>query len=202
MYKRIFGLLFLLPLGLPAAQFPLPSFCSYNPRYETIKHNRGEKRIFIETGTAGGEGIFMAIYAGFEQIYSVELDPELHNTSKHRTRNYPNVHLYLGDSATMLSSLLPSITEPALFWLDAHFAGEKTIGHNCPILRELDAIASHSIKTHTILVDDVRCFGSSAYDEITINEVVEAIKRINPAYEISFQDGHIKNDVLVAQIKY
>lgn len=176
----------------------LPSHVKFDDRLETVKKNREGKRIFIETGTAGGDGVFMALVAGFGEVYSTELMEDLHKTSKSRLKDQKNVHLYLGDSATSLKKILPLIQEPCLFWLDAHFAGEYQ--ENCPILRELEAIASSPIKNHTILVDDVRCFGTHYYDYITIEQVKESIYRINPNYEITFEDGYIKNDVLVAKI--
>ena len=199
MYKTICSSIFLICSALPAlAGITLPAFCQPDDRFITVENNRDNKRIFIETGTAGGHGVFMAFNAGFEEIHSIELLREELELAKQRIGNRPDVHLYLGDSATTLYSILPTIKEPVLFWLDAHF-GDR-VSDNCPILKELAAIASHPIKTHTILIDDVRCFGKSVYDYITIDEVVKAVKEINPAYEISFQDGYEKKDVLVAKI--
>jgi hypothetical protein len=189
--------LFSHPL-LFANNIKVPDCYQFDARLDTIKRNRGTKRLFIETGTAGGQGVFTALLSGFEEIHSIELLKELYDTSIRRIGNRYNVHLYLGDSASMLTRILPEIHEPALFWLDAHFGDRPS--DNCPILRELEAIATHPIKTHTILIDDVRCFGTSDYDYISVDQVCEAIYRINPNYEITFEDGYVKNDVLVAKV--
>ncbi|HSX26196.1 MAG TPA: hypothetical protein VLE89_04225 [Chlamydiales bacterium] len=170
-------------------------------RLNVVKNNREGKRIFFETGTAGGGGVYMAILAGYEEIYSGEINPELYNCALSRLKEERNVHLYLGDSAQILERVLPLIDEPVLFWLDAHCPGEGLhLSENCPVLRELQAIGAHSIKTHTILVDDVRVFGTHFYDYIPLSAVVDAIMKINPDYVISFEDGFVKNDVLVAKI--
>lgn len=180
----------------------LPDFCNYNPRYDVIREQREEKRIFVETGTAGGEGVYMALNADFEEIYSIEFSQELYSLAQRRLQHKPNVHLYLGDSGDTLQMLLPIIQEPALFWLDAHYNGSGLgrIEEKCPLIRELNAIGAHPIKTHTIVIDDVRCFGTSDFDFLPLSKVIDCIKHINPNYEIFFQDGYTKNDVLVAKI--
>ena len=189
---------FVLICSALSARIQLPIFCQFDDRFITVENNRDNKRIFIETGTAGGQGVFMALNAGFEEIHSIELLRELHEISLQRIGNRSDVHLYLGDSAMTLCSILPAVKEPVLFWLDAHFGDRAS--DNCPILNELAAIASHPIKTHTILIDDMRCFGTSAYDYISIEQIIKAVREINPAYEISFEDGYEKRDVLVAKI--
>ncbi len=170
-------------------------------RVETIARNKGGKRLFVETGTAGGGGIIIALYLGFSEVYTVELDPTIYDLAQRRFLKKKNVHLYLDDSANGLEMILPLVKEPVLFWLDAHYCGENTQDEfeRCPILRELAVIATHPIKTHTILIDDVRLFGTPLFDNISITEVIDMLKTINPDYEISFEDGFQKNDVLVAK---
>lgn len=78
----------------------------------------------------------------------------------------------------------------------------------------MDILAAHPIKTHTILIDDMRAFGPSKKEclfdveelkDLTQEGVVERVKAINPDYKISYEDGHhgkivFKNDILVAQV--
>jgi hypothetical protein len=94
------------------------------------------------------------------------------------------------------------IDAPATFWLDGHYSGAGTAKGktNTPLLQELDHIGSHHIKTHTILIDDVRQFGTQEMDFITLDEVVEKVRSINPNYKFLFEDGFIPNDVLVAVV--
>ncbi len=158
---------------------------------------------FIESGGFFGDGIQMAIDAGFKKIYSIELKPAFHENNCLRFASYPFVNLVLGDTTDMLPVVLRKIDAPATFWLDGHYSGPGTARGktNTPLLTELEHIAQHHIKTHTILIDDIRQFGTSDMDFITLDEVVEKIRSINPDYEFLFEDGYISNDVLVAIVR-
>lgn len=194
--------IFFLFISALSALEPLPSFCNYDARFDAVKKYREGKQIFIETGTAGGQGIFMGLHAGFSSIYTIEFSDELHALARRRAGHLPSVHLYHGDSATVLQKILPSIQESALFWLDAHYNGPG-LGkqeEKCPLLRELEAIKNHPINTHTILIDDVRQFGTAEFDFLPLSRVIESLKAINPDYEIRFEDGYVAGDVLVARV--
>jgi hypothetical protein len=150
--------------------------------------------IFIETGSCIGDGIQLALYAGFKTIYSIELAPSLHQHCVDRYKDCHNVHLIFGDSKILLEELLKDIEEPVTFWLDAHASGGETVGGPITALfKELEAIGKHSIKTHTILIDDIRCWGCN-------EQLIEILCNINPKYNITFEDGFIPNDILVAKV--
>jgi hypothetical protein len=161
---------------------------------------------FIETGSHCGDGIQAAIESGFCQIYSIELQEEFYDRCVVRFGLHPATsnqeHLFYGDSADVLALILQEIDAPATFWLDGHYSGEGTgrANSNTPLLKELELIARHPIRTHTILIDDVRCFGTIAFDFISLEEVKQKILSINPSYEFSFENGFVDNDVLVARI--
>ena len=59
------------------------------------------------------------------------------------------VHLFLGDSNQKMGEMLQLINEPAIFFLDGHFNNGE------PLWGALETIKNHSIKEHTIIVDDV-----------------------------------------------
>lgn len=159
-------------------------------------------KYFVETGTYAGDGVQNALQAQFQEIYSIELSPYHYQCSSDRFRTHSNVHLFLGNSAYTLSSVLKEIDAPATFWLDSHYSSGTTARGetNTPILAELEAIRLHPIKTHTILIDDVRLFGTIEFDYIELNEIIAKLFEINPNYRISFEDGHVQKDVLVARI--
>lgn len=161
-------------------------------------------RIFVETGSNNGNGIAKALDAGFQEIYSIELSKDLYETCTKRFVGHTNVHLYQGDSAKDLKKILSNINDEATFWLDSHYSGfynSSAIGDiNNPILEELAQIAEHHIKTHTLLIDDVRLFGTFIFDFIELDEVIDFIKTINPNYTFSYENGYEANDVLVAKI--
>ena len=159
-------------------------------------------KVFVETGSSWGIGIDMALNAGFKTIYSIEFSKDLFNHCAKRFESRPEVILFWGDSGPLLYDIIKEIDEPITFWLDAHTAenGPEWPKHS-PIMEELEAIKRHPIKTHTILIDDVRLFGTELFDYVILPEITNKILEINPDYEISYTAGYQPNDVLVAKIK-
>jgi len=156
----------------------------------------------VETGTFMGSGVENALKAGFKDVYSIELSKDLYDYCTDKFKTNPCVHLYLGDSSVVLEKVLFNINEPATFWLDGHYSEGVTAkgNKNSPILEELQVIGKHKIKNHTILIDDVRLFGTKEFDNVTLAQIIAALKKINPNYVISYEDGYTHNDVLVAKV--
>jgi hypothetical protein len=99
--------------------------------------------------------------------------------------------------------LLKRIDGPATFWLDGHYSCVAMAGKgetNTPLLAELESIRQHPVKTHTILIDDIRLLATEHLDYLTLDQITKKILEINPNYQITFEDGVISNDVLVAFI--
>jgi hypothetical protein len=174
--------------------------------------NEYKNRIFVETGTHMGDGIIKALNCGFEQIFSIELSENLFNKASEKFSNNPNVMLFLGDSAEILPNILKKINEPVTFWLDAHYSedGISVLGNiNSPLMLELEAIKNHHIKTHTILIDDLRCWKIGEPDKypkihsfsnnFNIETIKDKLREINSNYYIYCIEGHINDDVLVAK---
>jgi L-rhamnose mutarotase len=65
-------------------------------------------------------------------------------------------------------------------------------------MEELKQIKDHSIKNHTILIDDRRLFGTADFLDISEDTIKAAILEINPNYQFSYENGFIENDILVA----
>jgi hypothetical protein len=149
----------------------------------------------VETGSFVGEGIQTAIDAGFLNIFSVELSPKLYKMCSDRFEKNSTIKLFLGDVVDCLPTILEKIDMPATFWLDAHYSGDGTAQgiHGDPIYKELEIIAMHSIKNHTILIDDMRLYNKFYFETL--------VKKINPLYTITYDEGFIKNDILVACLK-
>lgn len=164
-----------------------------------LKH---PNKYFIETGTGSGDGVQRALKAGFEQIYSIELAPHLYDHSRQRFENESNVVILFGNSTEVLPKILDYIDAPVTFWLDGHYSWHNTArgDTNTPVLQELEIIKQHPIKTHTILIDDVRQFGTVEFDFIEVDDIIAKLLEINPKYQISFEAGLIANDILVAEI--
>jgi hypothetical protein len=187
--KMLFVMFFIIPFSI----------------FSTARSNTFQKfpnEYFVETGTYLGEGVLLALNAGFKHVYSIELSPDLYKNCLKKFQNSSRVKLFLGSSENLLENVIRNINKPITFWLDAHYSGGNTAKgiEFSPIMKELEIIKNHPIKTHTILIDDVRCMGGQGFDFVTLDQIINKILEINPKYKISFESGFIEDDILVAQI--
>ncbi|MBW2661262.1 MAG: hypothetical protein JRD93_04565 [Deltaproteobacteria bacterium] len=135
-----------------------------------IKEYAGEYQcpVFFETGTYNGDMI-QAVKDDFKQIFSVELSESLYKQARLRFNNDDHISLLQGDSGKVLPETLKRISEPCLFWLDAHYSGANTAKGDkfSPIMEEVLPILDHKVRNHVILIDDAREFtGKDGYPEI------------------------------------
>jgi|TARA_A100001388_G_scaffold274637_1_gene258618 hypothetical protein len=162
--------------------------------------------IFVETGTLWGEAIEVAIECGFKKIYSMEIDPEKIKFNKKKFKKEikeGTVEIIEGDTFKIFKDVISKIDSSATFWLDAHWDGDVLGEYKCPLPFELEALLSHPIKKHTLLIDDRRLFGVEGTTwGYTIDEdgIMESISDINKDYKISFENGCVPNDIIVAKV--
>ena len=136
-------------------------------KHQLIRHmaERFGTRVLVETGTNFGHTVSAGLGI-FHSIYSIELMDELWASARRRFARHPQVRLSHGDSARELPRILSELSEPALFWLDAHYSGTGTARADIdtPIAQELLAISKHPVKNHVVLIDDARHFdGTNSY---------------------------------------
>jgi hypothetical protein len=117
--------------------------------------------VCIETGTYQGDST-LKFSSLFVKVHTIELSEQWYLFSKERLSKCPNVVCHLGDSAEVLKELLPTIKEPVIYFLDAHFAGGTTaLGkEEVPLLRELQSINQRSDQD-VLIIDDMRLMGKS-----------------------------------------
>lgn len=159
--------------------------------------------VFIETGSFMGDGINQAKEAGFKKIISIELSDKYFNMCKNRFIDDSSIEIVKGDSFKVLPSVIEPINEKITFWLDGHHSCEDTAlgDHWAPLMQELEVIKNHSIKEHTIMIDDMRCWEEpNPVHGFYKEDIFKILKEINPDYKISYEDGIEKNDILVAHI--
>jgi len=123
---------------------------------------RDEKaRVFVETGTYLGDTTWW-FRNDFERLYTIEVDPFLHDQAKSRFARMHHIDALLGDSSSVLVGVVPSIESKALYWLDGHYsAGITGSGEShCPVMAELAAIYGCGRAPFVIVIDDARCFGN------------------------------------------
>ena len=141
---------------------------------------------FIETGTLMGHTTLHASY-WFDHVYTIELSAELHAQARLSLQDRPNITCLYGNSAAVLPSLIPSLSGPSFFFLDAHWSGDDSVDWSAtkgfggfpvatarlnnpeltegerqvPLLGELAAIAGGHKDRALVLIDDWRSLGQS-----------------------------------------
>lgn len=180
-------------------------FLLFNKMFANMPENEGFERFpnhyFVETGTHEGGGVKLALRAGFNEIHSIEIVKTLVEKTREIFSSNKNVHIYEGDSSKILFDIIKDFDKPITFWLDGH--GSHKNSKNCPILEELELLKNHPIKTHTILIDDMRCCGTLDFDYITKEAIIKKILEINPKYIIKFIPGfagwhYVQDDIMLA----
>ena len=163
--------------------------------------------IFIESGSYVGWGIEAALAAGFKKIISIEVNDYFYQICKGKFAANENVDLLFGDSILVLPEVLQGVNERCTFWLDGHYMSDPhTEGGIMPVplMVELKIIKQHPIKTHTILIDDIRLLRNHEAEwadlPYGVKDVEEFILSINPDYKITYTFGEVENDILIAQI--
>jgi hypothetical protein len=98
---------------------------------------------------------------------------------------------------------MENVNEQVTFWLDGHHScGDTALGEYwAPLMQELDVIKNHSIKTHTIMIDDMRCWEEpNTTHGFYKEDIFKKLMEINSEYKFTYEDGDQENDILVAHI--
>jgi len=167
---------------------------------EDFKKFKGERKILIETGSEKGGGIQSALNAGFESIYSVEIDPKFNNECKERFKDNTNVNLYLGDSIQVLPEILNSINSDFILWLDAHWSGSEYMGEQMHdfLPKELLLLRDYKekLKNSVIMIDDMNFYRSNAS---FCSHVENLLKEIKPSGIIEYYEALSGATILVCK---
>lgn len=169
---------------------PAPPPILYKQRVVREYGRKFGLQTLVETGTAKGKMV-RACQDHFRQIISIELDPHLHRLAQAQFAGWPHITLLQGDSGEVLADVLAALSEPALFWLDAHaMVGGIRPPQITPIMQELDHVLAHRITNHVILIDDTRLFTEQS-DYPTLQEVQTVIKATHPTHTFV-----VENDIV------
>ncbi|MDB5088617.1 MAG: hypothetical protein JWR09_2611 [Mucilaginibacter sp.] len=110
----------------------------------------------METGTFRGNTSFWAAKY-FEQVYTIEISPEISRETASGPDVPPNVEFLVGNSKDLLGPLVQRLTGRSFFWLDGHWcSGAAGQEEECPLMYELDALVQAN--DSVIFIDDARCF--------------------------------------------
>lgn len=126
--------------------------------------------VLVETGTYKGETVKWALDK-FDKVISMDISKEFIHQANKEFALARNVLLLQGDSRELLSSICRGRhNEPTLFWLDAHWTGEKEYSDPlgpCPLLEEVDAINDNFFGKHAIMIDDYSLWAKPLMDKLT-----------------------------------
>lgn len=150
--------------------------------------------IFMETGTHRGGGLYGAMLAHFEQFHTIEISRELSDEAR---RNmgvcFGRIHYYVGDSGVLLPQVLTAIRDKCSILLDAHLVADDNLSlaasGDCPLRRELEALAKSYRRDHLIMVDDIDLCGGPKMAGLSLLAVKGLIWNINPGYRFDIVDG-------------
>ena len=167
--------------------------------YDLFKKYKPESNTFIETGCHLGGGITKAINAGYNKIYSCDINMDrvehcINLISEMAFNGYDFVEpwIYNCRSSQFLLQLLPTIDTDATFWLDAHDEGGGV-----PLFEELALIKKlFKNNTSTIIMDDISLYIS----EKGLSALQTIIKEINPDYNFELIDTSRPESILIAYI--
>lgn len=168
--------------------------------------------VFFETGTYKGDATGQALNAGFERVITVDIQPQF---SKRATERFGDavedgrLTVITDHSVNALERVLPEIDRPITFWLDAHAdgSGNLAVGEpdddemKCPVYEELKCISKHRSGQDTLLIDDIRLISDGGWEreDLNMDTLKELIAGISSEYSISYRDGWVEKDVLVAR---
>lgn len=153
--------------------------------------HRYKLRTFVESGTYLGATVaFMRRYC--PHVYSIEFQPHLAEAAQKRFAHDPAIRILQGDGSNRMPQIVAELQEPALFWLDGHFAaGTARDGEvACPTLQEISAALGDTRYSHVLLVDDAREFkGKGGYP--TLDALQQFIRSARPDVAIE-----VRNDIV------
>jgi len=156
-------------------------------------------RDFIETGTYHGSTSVWAA-SHFDNVITIEYSQKIYEETVAKHGKIQNINFIFGDSRSVLKTIVPKLSRPAIFWLDSHWSGGKTYGKNneCPLIEEIRVINMPKC-AHFLFIDDARLFTSPPprphriEQWPSIDEVIESLKSGNHKYYIV-----IVEDVIIA----
>lgn len=176
---------------------------SMHPTRNYFAEFKGDNNIFIETGSYRGDGVQLAIDAGYEHIFTIDNDYENTRSCLSRfSEALVRVDPLYGDSIDMLKGVLACAPFPATIWLDAHWQmleGTESGANPFPLLDELAVIKKYGRNDNTILIDDMLIM---QYDIVGYSkkEIEAALLDINPAYKLTYLPNPVINGILIAHL--
>ncbi len=164
--------------------------------------------VYLETGIYRCDSIHQAMEAGFETIIGLDNDQSAidfcFDRFTLRQQVEHEMQFLKADSAVDLWKIIEPINHRITFFLDAHFQlieGTEKGDNPFPLMKELEQIAKHPIKNHTIIIDDLLYLTHPDITGWTRREIANAILEINRNYKMNLIANPVINNMLVAWIE-
>lgn len=161
------------------------------------KYLKHDNYSLLETGTFMGETINNILNSTFfTDYYSIEIDEERFNFCQNLFKDNQNVHLYFGNSDTMIDKIIENNKDKKFIcWLDAHHMGDTATkgSSDCPLLKELEQLKK--LNEYPIIYIDDMFYMLNRDDPLyetptnpdqwpTYDELINKLYEINPNYKI------------------
>ena len=162
---------------------------------------------FIETGCWIGQGLEFAKSIGFSKLYSCDINNDFVSMCKEKFTNDTVLHL---KSTEFLQQILPFVTGPSLFWLDAHCPvhyGYAVENENTkfPLLEEVKLVISlkQKFEKDVFILDDLRVmhpennpFFNATLDkrflvDLKIDDFIKVLSPTHKYYFVNVDTGNI-----------
>lgn len=167
-----------------------------------------EYPVFIESGTYNGNTIFN-MERHFNKLFTIEIAEHYYNNTKSKY-NGNKIKFNLGDSLSVFNTLLPSIDNNTIFFLDGHWsAGDTGKGiKDCPLIEECQIINTLFKHNAILIIDDYRLFGKGPsfnnevcnWEDISKDSIINTLKdRITDTYHLPSELHN--EDRLIVHIK-
>ena len=169
---------------------------------ELLQADYKEYPSFIETGTLDGYTTF-SVEPYFNTLYTIEFSEKYYNRTKNRYSGN-KINFILGDSSIVFESLLPTIKDKCVFFLDGHWSSFDTgrSAKDCPLEEEITLINNLFTNAAIIIIDDFRLFGSNLHQDwskITKDSLLSILlPRIDKIYHLDSDCA--KDDRLIIHI--
>lgn len=136
----------------------------------------------IETGTYLGDMVYATMHS-FNKIISIEIGKDYYKHAAREFARYPYIQIVCGDSGKVLPEILPTVHQPCIFWIDAHYCATSMTARGdteTPIMQELTCILErhgdrYISNRDVILIDDANWYTGSG-DYPPLNDVIGLIK--------------------------
>lgn len=175
-HGRLVSAVALVGLGMP--RMSPPAAAKQRHLLRLVKERK--HRVFVEAGTyKGATSGFIARHV--DQVMTVELHDELYEKARRRFEG-SNVRVVHGDSLVEIPKLVAECTSPPLVFLDGHYSGEGTATgvEMEPAKSTLGELASVTPPGSTIVIDDLRLFGSGTVGFPQLDEICAAARKSFP----------------------